>query len=106
MNMIHSNTCFKQQVEYFYEYKKGKCMITCFVLLVIHSEKSLFISLGSNWKTRSYNRIIDNCSPSNPSLCLRVPDGVYHHPNGPNKAFIRCFQHRLLEEGICPIEHL
>ena len=81
-------------------------MITFFVLLVIYFEISFFISSGSYWKTQFYNRIIDSCSPSHPSLCLRVPDGVYHHPNGPNKAFIRCYQHRLVEEGICPIDQL
>ncbi|XP_062568424.1 uncharacterized protein LOC134230602 [Saccostrea cucullata] len=60
------------------------------------------------WFTAFLNRHMGNCGfGTHPSNCLHLPNGVFQHPYSyrlSQKAFIRCYQNRLVEEGQCPVD--
>ncbi|XP_061178768.1 uncharacterized protein LOC133187419 [Saccostrea echinata] len=46
-----------------------------------------------------------HCSYDHPKACLRLPNGLFKHPSSfSQKAFIRCYQNRLVEEGQCSFD--
>lgn len=47
------------------------------------------------------------CSVYEVGDCIHLSDGVYHHPRSNNNTlFIRWYRNRLVEEGMCPIDHV
>ncbi|XP_062572209.1 uncharacterized protein LOC134234164 [Saccostrea cucullata] len=59
----------------------------------------------SYWYIAYLNRHGGNCGNGNHPSCFDLPDGVFEHPFV-HKAFIRCYQNRLVEEGQCPVDPL
>lgn len=85
----YKNTCYKQLIR--------KCL----------QEYLVFFSIGDYLQTKYHYYYPGRCSVYEVGDCIHLSDGVYHHPRSNNNTlFIRCYRNRLVEEGMCPIDHV
>lgn len=89
---------------YLYHYREH-------MLEIVNPQMSLlilgFFPKGDYLQTKYDYYYPGRCSVYEVGDCIHLSDGVYEHPRRNNNTlFIRCYRNRLVEEGMCPIDHV